>query len=382
MLVRKTSLYTLLLMLLMVPLSVDFQGSAVNANYSLAFLPLFAVAYQMHREGALFLLIIALGSGYATNFIFWGDESAMLRQSASAILLALPVLLLFCRFPFGQHEIESAVVGVSVLYSLWVFLMVYSANYSLADIYIIKNHLDVPHWPQRFVVVLLAGYFMAIGRARERAFYFVYVGVILACVFLTFTRAAWLAISVGTVALLIPQRRDVAVPTVIAISVLCAAWLSEQISAALSEVYGRAFTGIDAFFSGDISQELDSEATRVAIWGEITKSVLEVNPITGLGGGGIYLINRDFGSAHSQYMDILARTGVLGLVVYLYFWFRALDFYRKEDVYIFSGLIAVAVFGLFHETTNSPYVALVFFLLLNIPYQRQLDLWRAPQRAA
>jgi hypothetical protein len=39
--------------------------------------------------------------------------------------------------------------------------------------------------------------------------------------------------------------------------------------------------------------------------------------------------------------------------------------YFIRDSYVFAALVAVGVFGLFNETTNSPYVALIFFLLMN-----------------
>ena len=107
-----------------------------------------------------------------------------------------------------------------------------------------------------------------------------------------------------------------------------------------------------------------SAATRLIYWKAIL-NVLKNNPLTGTGFGGIYLFYREIGSAHSEYMDILLRTGLIGFAFYLFLWYKLLTFYKKIDLAIYSACWGIFIFGLFQETTKLPYMAFVFFTLFN-----------------
>ena len=75
-----------------------------------------------------------------------------------------------------------------------------------------------------------------------------------------------------------------------------------------------------------IETDLYSWATRLEAWVILT-NIIKVNPILGLGFGNYYWITPLFPirgyavsfNSHSQYVDILAQTGILGLVCFLWF---------------------------------------------------------------
>lgn len=83
--------------------------------------------------------------------------------------------------------------------------------------------------------------------------------------------------------------------------------------------------------------------------------------------------------AHSNYLHILATTGIVGLCAYLYLWFSALklSYLEQKDpkyanldqgIYlgIFAGIISLAVSGLFEYNFGTAQVRLVLWFLLAI----------------
>lgn len=366
---KRSPRYTLLLLACLIPAAAAFQGSGVNVNYAFALLPLFAVGFRFNLPATLLISLAAISALYAQWFIFTGDGDRMLRQTASMALFCLPLLLLYCRFSFGLREITSAVIIASAIYAVSALSMIYFGDYSLLAFYDIKNDLGMPAWPQQFVVIQLFGLFFAIGRR-----YYLVAATILVCIFFTFTRAAWLGVAVGMVALLLPRGRNIKIPVLLVVGVTAAMLLSETISEALVDVATRTYTGILYSATDSLSPDAISETGRLLIWGTIVNTVMETNPLLGLGGGNIYLVAPQVGgSAHSQYMDVFVRFGILGLMLYTYFWLRILKFYFTRNAHVFAALCAVGVFGVFSETTNLSYVAPVFFLLLNLTYHRLVD---------
>lgn len=89
---------------------------------------------------------------------------------------------------------------------------------------------------------------------------------------------------------------------------------------------------ISLFFAGDLASQVIasdeySYSTRVIAWQIITTEIVKVNPILGLGPANYYYYTPlypilgysvEFNS-HSNYIDILAQTGLLGLACFLWF---------------------------------------------------------------
>jgi len=58
------------------------------------------------------------------------------------------------------------------------------------------------------------------------------------------------------------------------------------------------------------------------------------------------------------------RAGIFGLAIYLYLWLLLFFRYFKKAE-ILSGLVAIFIFGFFHETTKLAYTGLLFVLLIS-----------------
>jgi O-antigen ligase len=380
------SRYVLLCAALLAPISLMLFDDGVSANYLFAILLISPRGYRRNYHAAAYIafMIIALVIGVVLFSHFYATFLA--RQFLSFTLALIGVALLFVRLSIRLEELLVATVLCAVAYSLTAFYMFSFGGFSLLDIYAVKGGMRdfITDWPQRYAVVLLFGFFVALSRWSRGLIWPAANLVILACIFLTFTRAAWLGTAVGLlayVALLLSgqgagagggsrtrQKIVVLAGVVLAMAALSYAALDQEVSAAVSRLYDEM---VDTAETNPQNFKIsEGEGDRLDLYSHIIDTI-ESNPFTGTGFAGAYLVISGEGSAHGQYWDTLLRTGVIGLVIYLLFWAKLLRYYMRVDIGVTAGLIALGVFGCFHETTKLTYGALIFFFLLNKAYEGQ-----------
>jgi O-antigen ligase len=109
-----------------------------------------------------------------------------------------------------------------------------------------------------------------------------------------------------------------------------------------------------------------SEGTRIGIWKLIIWSIME-SPFFGSGYLGTYSMDSvvNYGSAHSQYMDVLYRTGVIGFVVYMYIIYFIMKSVFSDGA-LFYGFVSILVYGFFHETFKESQGAFIFAIYLGL----------------
>lgn len=102
----------------------------------------------------------------------------------------------------------------------------------------------------------------------------------------------------------------------------------------------------------EFSNPNSSEGYRLLIWKKTFDYLLENNLLFhGSGYIGTFIVdNKMKFSAHSQYVDTLFRTGVIGLIITFFIYIKLLLKFYKTNCYMFSSLIGVLVYGLLHET--------------------------------
>lgn len=387
----------LLCILLLLPLTVPAGADRVSANYAFVLLLFAPRRYRVNYE-ALTYLVFCVVSLLIGMLLFSGfDGRFILRQLVSFGLTVIGVLLLFVRLRIQLEEFLVAVVGAAVLYSMLVIATVVLYGFTLQDVYTIKYGLQglVPDWPQRYVVVVLVGFFIALARWWRGLRWQATTLLLLSCILLTFTRAAWLALAVGALAYLATRifarpvharlaprrtrRRRRLLGMVVLLAVGTFALSNDAVYNAGQQMVGDLILALTTDVADmDVNQ---SEGARLALWSGIL-GVLKWSPLTGTGFAGIYLFIPEIGSAHSQYFDILLRTGIVGLLLYLWFWKRLLVEYARPYPEITAACVSLLVFGAFHETTKLSYGGLMFFILLNKAYERARARRHAPAALA
>lgn len=367
--------------LFLAPISIVIGGDGVSANYLFILLLLFAKGYRQNFPAFIYLMFMFFSWFLGMAIFSGGNEHFIFRQSVSFGIALAAVLLLFIHLRVTLCEIQLAIAIAAVIYSIFVVVMIAMNGFSLADIYFIKGGLReyVPDWPQRFVVVLLMAIFICFERLSSSLLWVFAFLVILLCIFLTFTRAAWIGLAFGFMCYLpvrlfrkkrVPAIKNIFRVIILLVPIVSAPFLLPEIGNALQRIWSTTSSVFSILSSGDGFDVEGSEGTRVEIWSNILK-VLISNPFTGSGFAGASLMLEGAGSAHSQYLDVLLRTGVLGLVFYLYFWSKAIRFYSRRSIGVMAGLAAIFAFGFFHETTKLSYGALILFSLLNKAYEEE-----------
>lgn len=125
-----------------------------------------------------------------------------------------------------------------------------------------------------------------------------------------------------------------------------------------------------------LADSSSSEGTRVFIATRVLEFVIR-NPLTGSGYLGVWVMpNFPAGSAHGQYMDVLFRTGFIGLFLYGCILLGMLRYLWRCEEALFWGLVGVLVYGLFHETFKESQGAFVLSFLVGMTAQ----FWRDARR--
>jgi hypothetical protein len=122
----------------------------------------------------------------------------------------------------------------------------------------------------------------------------------------------------------------------------------------------------DGSMTFDIANPESSEGFRIFLIQTII-SYIGSWPLTGSGFMGIWILFEDrVGSAHGQFNDVLFRTGIIGLFVYLFLLYRLGKFLLNNHMGLCMGFIGIIVYGLFHETFKLSHGAFVLAFLFGL----------------
>lgn len=122
-----------------------------------------------------------------------------------------------------------------------------------------------------------------------------------------------------------------------------------------------------------------SEGIRLELIKTILLHTLQ-SPILGTGYLGVWRItDGQAGSAHNQYLDVLLRTGIMGLALYLTLLYKVFKLLYQSYRDMFFGGVGVLVYGLFHETFKEAQGAFILAFLIGLyaTHCRSLDTLRS-----
>ena len=121
------------------------------------------------------------------------------------------------------------------------------------------------------------------------------------------------------------------------------------------------------FISGksdiQINSSGSSEGIRIYRWIEAFKIFIQY-PLFGTGFRGIYQFS-EMGSIHSQYFDVLMRTGLTGMAIQLYLLYNIYVNYSKKYQFIYYFIFCLLIFGIFNESIKQIFAAYLIFILNN-----------------
>jgi O-antigen ligase len=116
----------------------------------------------------------------------------------------------------------------------------------------------------------------------------------------------------------------------------------------------------------EIYNVFSSEGYRNYIY-KIAFSIFDKNPFLSNGFLGFWtILPNNIGSAHSQYLDVFIRTGLIGLFIYIYIIYGILVISFKNNKPLFYGFLSIIFYGFFHETFKLSHGAFIFTVVIYI----------------
>jgi O-antigen ligase len=272
-----------------------------------------------------------------------------------------------------------AVVYVSIIGSGISFILFF-LNDGNASGWVQKDYTG----SQRYgFVYLIAFYLLHLGsiQFKSTTLHFSVKGLIILGIFLTFSRAAIVTFIICSVYYEFTQKKISSINHYKQqrsyFTYLFGAALVVLIIPVTTEYYQERILNYLIF--GDPSNYMQantSEGIRFGIW-ERAFTFTSMNPL-GNGFLGIWSIEEvagpepeRAGSAHNQYIDVLFRSGFIGIILYTTILYKVFKSIQGKYIGLQAGLVSTIIYGIFHETFKESQGAFILALLIGIYANRK-----------
>jgi O-antigen ligase len=375
--------------LFLYPLS---SSGGISINYSFVFLPLAVVLLRGHLK-RLSLLVGAALVVFIAIFVLASlmEPAHFVRRVASFVVFMAIFAYVFIDMPDRMIAgFKTAVIVIAVAFSASNLLTFMGLSVELRNF----NAKDIVG-SQRYGFVYIVAWWLAVFNdvrpTMSRWPRYGVLAVISGGMLLTFSRAT--VVSFAAVLLLFGlarARRWVARPTRKGIvrTIQAAAAITVLLfllNSLLPVTFAFFKERLDAAtVSAGASDPTNSIGMRFVIWGQAL-SYVEQHPLTGSGFLGVWVLPElegIAGSAHNQYLDVLFRTGVVGMVMYLSMLGFIVARFRRDQRPLFWGVIGVLIYGLFHETFKESQGACLLAVFLGIAAEMRRRERQSPRPVA
>lgn len=329
------------------------------------------------------IILITTILGFTIQFILNINNPLFSQYShfLSLISFLLPIGILIFKIELSIDEILHAVLYGSLIYSFFFCITLFLIEQPPLTCVGCVKQLNFIGFPQRFTSILVLASavaitnFFKIGSFRYASYFL----LLLVPIVFSYTRSIWIEFLLTFFAISAFYFFSLSVKK----KLMLFLWLSSVIfsfflllwgfpdSLLVFAVEGLAISSYEALISifnpqaGTIFLYPDSEGQRLYFWG-LAIDIFFNNPILGTGLAGLYQFgNPELGSIHSQWIDQLMRSGLIGLSIYIYCYLKIAFHYFHKYPEVVSWILGLAAFGLLNESTKILSVAMIFFILLN-----------------
>jgi O-antigen ligase len=367
----------LLFTIFFVKYSIVIENQGVSINYLFFFFPIvtWLIKENFFVPPPEILLILLLYILIYFISVLFNINSNLKINSLFSFLIFINIFI-FSFIKFNKDLINMfkiSVVLISVLYSLDSVISLFSNTDPSINI---KNITG----SQRYGFILIFAFwtlFLSKTNDSFKTVKFILLAILIIGIILTFSRATIFSIILTFLIFIIffmkKKNYIFQIKNIIYFfSFLCLSIivisLNLEFFKLIYNFYLFSFLNIINFNSLVI--EDPSTLQRLNIYYFIYNYIFNTNTnqmLFGSGFLGVWISSIDLvNSAHNQYLDVLFRTGVLGLLLYLLLLFRILIFLKKYDLSLFIGFVGVLVFGLFNETFKESQGSFLLSFLLGM----------------
>ncbi len=396
---NRGSYYFLFGTLILLPINIEYLGTQIFLAQTILVIGLLSFMFTYRKripirpKGSLEILVYAYFfwgiSTFILNLIFSMDDLALQGRR----LLSLGIsLLFFSGFFIGKSfrtistYSERLVQGICFAYvGVLSFIAITILTQGYTDLYVVRRIFGqrLP-FAIAFVSTISMVYFFA-GARRNILYLIVFVSGALS-VALSLTRAAYIQLFVSVAILFWAQIKryffwSIFILTMfLTVSTITLLELKE--STFVRQISKRVELLLDVKAQ---STEDDSGVSRLAIWKDIGLILLDdpIRLLIGFGQLGPSQLSSEINkhdrsqaqNAHSQYLDIVVREGIIGLILFLAILYKSIKWglsacspmVMRVFVYANSiGIMGILCYGFFHETFRYPLFGFYFWVYLGI----------------
>lgn len=380
-----------LFFLFLFPLSIQTSQGGISINYFFVFFPILIILFSgiiLKPSTDIYLIFILYILLFLIFLIIDINNDNYIRRSLSFIVF-------ISIFSFSFIKIKQTYYNAFFisLISLACYLCIYSVyKYFLLGGeelgWAAKSILGTSRYGFLYTFVI----FYILFNNYNLIFKFFFIPLFIIGCFLTYSRSSFLALSLTSVIIISvyifsifinkSKKQIIQFFIILFFGIICLNFFLYIFL--YNAYYYYFFRGLLLLFNlhgesdgFNIFNYRSSEGYRFMIL-NIILDYLNYKNILGTGFLGIWSINIPeyvyqadgstifIGSAHSQYFDLLLRTGYLGLVLFLYIMLKILVFYYNYNIGIFWGLLSVLIYSFFHETFKLSYGAFIISFLISI----------------
>lgn len=312
-------------------------------------------------------------------------DNPLFNQTAHFISLCVVLVscyILIIDFEINQEDFLKITFFLGLIYSIIFLLAAVLSGVSFFDVGALKN-FNFPGYPQRFSPVLILSFLIGLRSLKNNIFYLLPIILIFVMIFLTYTRSLYIALIASIIYLLVYffifKTSPIAKIIYLILTTLITSLMifgydllrdSENLTViTLVALIDSIFLSLENFlFSSQYTEVFysgTSEYFRMYFW-SLALDIFYQYPILGTGFAGLYQFGfPEYGSVHSQWVDQLLRTGLLGTIIYIFCYLIILRHFFHKNPFFCAWIFCLIAYGFFNETTKEIPVGIIFFTMLN-----------------
>lgn len=368
---KKNSLYLIFLFTAaLYPFSINIGEDGVSANYIYILFPLL---FLIRNRGKIYLpnyilvgYILIFSSIFFIALIYQLSYIQYLERRIISFLIFMSIFsLIFIKI--DDRMIESfkiALILISLILSFKsIFLYLTLGGYELG--FSAKNLVGSQRFGFIYIVAVWLLYFYKSLGWKSNSIKYFFLVILVMGILLTFSRSSIIAL-IGSFSLyLIYKLKNQTKQSykltlrilinmffllfvILGVGLFLMYHFTEIIKFYLSTLFVLKTPDDENFWQ--LGDPESSEGYRIFMLGKILEFVAN-NPFTGSGFLGVWIMFDDgSGSSHSQYTDVLFRTGIFGFIAYCALLYQLLAFLMRKAPEFFWGMLGVVIYGFIHET--------------------------------
>ena len=380
----KIILLSILFIIYLNPFSINLGGDGLSANYIFILFPIFIIfiTSKIKIPPVIFNFYI-----FVYMFIFFLVVFFQITSDVYFLRRSISFLIFMSIFSYLLINIDKDMIKAFKI--ALVLLSVFKASTVVYLYFIYDLHLLGPKAKgiiggQRFGFIYLMSFWLIVFYQAKSTIFrilkYIFIFILLSGLLLTFARSsvASLFLSIMFFAFFqikiknkISKKKLKKLIITFFTTVIIFYFLIINYPSVFSFYNLRI---IDFLVEGGFYQEfVDSNPKkslgfRVFIFNEVLNYLSE-NLFTGSGYLGCWILFEDQScSAHSQYLDVIFRTGFIGFLIYIFILYKILKFLYFNHQDLFYGFFGILIYGFFHETFKLSHGGFVLAFLLGMVF--------------